>query len=67
MLLRDCGYDVYQNENPIGKVTSGAPSPSLKCNIGFASISQDTGKTVEIDIRGKLHPRENREGAFFVD
>ncbi len=50
-----CGYDIYQNDNPIGKVTSGAPSPSLKCNIGFASISQTTGKTVEIDIRGKLH------------
>ena len=50
------GYDIYQNGNPIGKVTSGAPSPSLKCNIGFASISQTTGKTVEIDIRGKLHP-----------
>ena len=51
-----CGYAVYQNGNSIGKVTSGAPSPSLKCNIGFASISQTTGKTVEIDIRGKLHP-----------
>ena len=51
-----CGYDVYQKGNHIGKVTSGAPSPSLKCNIGFASISQTTGKNIEIDIRGKLHP-----------
>jgi aminomethyltransferase len=51
-----CGYDVYQNGNPIGKVTSGAPSPSLKCNIGFASISHNTGKSIEIDIRGKQHP-----------
>lgn len=51
-----CGYDVYQNDNLIGKVTSGAPSPSLKCNIGFASISKNTKKNIEIDIRGKQHP-----------
>ena len=51
-----CGYDVYQNGNCIGIVTSGAPSPSLKCNIGFASVSKKTTKTIEIDIRGKLHP-----------
>lgn len=51
-----CGYEVYQKGNRIGKVTSGAPSPSLKCNIGFASISKNTKKTIEIDIRGKLHP-----------
>ena len=51
-----CGYTVYQDGNPIGKVTSGAPSPSLKCNIGFASISPNSGKSIEIDIRGKLHP-----------
>ena len=51
-----CGYAVYQDCHPIGKVTSGAPSPSLKCNIGFASISESTGKSIEIDIRGKLYP-----------
>ena len=50
------GYAVYQDGEQIGEVTSGAPSASLKCNIGFASISQNTGKTIEIDIRGKLHP-----------
>ncbi len=51
-----CGYDVYQKGDLIGKVTSGAPSPSLKCNIGFASIYKNTKKPIEIDIRGKLHP-----------
>ena len=51
-----CGYEVYKNGSAIGKVTSGAPSPSLKCNIGFASVSPKTTKTIEIDIRGKLHP-----------
>ncbi len=51
-----CGNDVYQKGTLIGKVTSGAPSPSLKCNIGFASIAKNTKKPMEIDIRGKLHP-----------
>ena len=32
------GYAVYQNGEQVGEVTSGAPSPSLKCNIGFATI-----------------------------
>ena len=50
------GYAVYQHGEHIGDVTSGAPSPSLKCNIGFACISQNTGKSLDIDIRGKLHP-----------
>ena len=50
------GYAVYQDGEQVGEVTSGAPSPSLKCNIGFAAISQNSGKDIEIDIRGKLHP-----------
>ena len=50
------GYAAYQDGEQVGEVTSGAPSPSLKCNIGFASISQNSGKDIEIDIRGKLHP-----------
>ena len=32
------GYAVYQQGKHIGNVTSGAPSPTLKCSIGFASI-----------------------------
>lgn len=53
-----CGYTVHQNGNPIGEVTSGAPSPSLKCNIGFALIQNHKVKQIEIDIRGKMHPAE---------
>lgn len=48
------GYPVYQDGERVGEVTSGAPSPSLKYGIGFASVSQNSGKTIEIDIRGKL-------------
>ena len=33
------GYLVYQDGEHIGSVTSGAPSPSLKYGIGFATVS----------------------------
>jgi len=49
------GYTVYQNDEVIGKVTSGAPSPSLNCNIGFASITKNSGNNIEIEIRDKLY------------
>ncbi len=53
------GYAVYQGNQRIGSVTSGAPSPSLKCSIGFASIKSqvkpEDGK-IDIEIRGKMHP-----------
>ena len=58
------GYAVYQDSEHIGNVTSGAPSPSLKHNIGFASIKssrhtplcRNTNVKIDIEIRGKLHP-----------
>ncbi len=54
-----CGYAIYQNGNLIGEVTSGAPSPSLKCNIGFAIVTSQTiteDDKIEIEIRDRMHP-----------
>lgn len=53
------GYAVYQEGECIGIVTSGAPSPSLKCSIGFASVESQTAvenEKINIEVRGKLHP-----------
>ena len=50
------GCAVYQDGMYIGTVTSGGHSPSLKCNIGFALVTQNIQKAIEIEIRGKLHP-----------
>ena len=53
------GYAVYQDGECIGSVTSGAPSPSLKCSIGFASVESQAGsdhEKIDVEIRGKLHP-----------
>ena len=53
------GYAVYQDGKHIGSVTSGAPSPSLKCSIGFAIVTSQTisdDNKIDIEIRGKMHP-----------
>ncbi len=53
------GYAVYQEGERIGEVTSGAPSPSLKCNIGFAIVTSQTiseGDEIAIEIRSRMHP-----------
>ena len=53
------GYPVYQDGEHIGSVTSGAPSPSLKCSIGFAIVTSQTiseDDKIDIEIRGRRHP-----------
>ena len=61
------GYAIYQGDERIGRVTSGAPSPSLKCSIGFASIESQTAsgsEKIDVEIRGKLHPAKIVEMPF---
>lgn len=53
------GYAVYQDGEHIGSVASGAPSPSLKCNIGFATVTSQAiseDDIIDIKIRGRMHP-----------
>ncbi|RKU11253.1 glycine cleavage system protein T [Candidatus Poribacteria bacterium] len=53
------GYAIYQDGGQVGEVTSGAPSPSLKCNIGFAIVTSQTiseNDKIDIEIRGRMHP-----------
>lgn len=59
------GYAVYQHGMRIGTVTSGAPSPSLKRNIGFALMNVVRDKNVDIEIRGRLHPAEIVKVPFY--
>lgn len=61
-------YAVYHKNQHIGAVTSGLPSPSLKCNIGLAylPIGQTKINTkIDINIRGKHHPAKVVRTPFY--
>ncbi len=61
-------YPVYCNDHRIGEVTSGAPSPSLKCNIGLACLPIERSKInakIAIEIRGKRHPAKVVRTPFY--
>lgn len=50
------GYAIYNNEQRIGTLTSGAPGPSVGKNIGMGYVEAAhavIGNAVQIDIRGK--------------
>ncbi len=50
------GYTIYENDQPIGVLTSGAPGPTVHKNIGIGYVEAshaEAGKTIQIDIRGR--------------
>ncbi|MGI8907383.1 MAG: glycine cleavage system aminomethyltransferase GcvT [Candidatus Sumerlaeaceae bacterium] len=54
------GFEVKSSDGAsLGQVTSGIFSPTLQKVIGMAYVSADqakTGSTIQIDVRGRLHP-----------
>ena len=50
------GYTIYEDDQQIGSLTSGAPGPTLNKNIGMGYVATShavVGKILHIDIRGK--------------
>jgi aminomethyltransferase len=50
------GYQIYENDQPIGMLTSGGPGLTVNKNIGMGYVEASqavVGHTVQIDIRGR--------------
>jgi len=50
------GYEVYQDSQPAGWVTSGGPSPTLNKNIGLCYLPADRavpGQTIQVMVRNQ--------------
>lgn len=50
------GYPVYIGDEPVGRITSGTHSPTLKKNVGLALVKAEhaaVGTEVLVDVRGK--------------
>ena len=61
-------HEVYHKDQRVGEVTSGAPAPSLKYNIGLAYLPIEISKIntrIEIKIRGKRHPAQVVRTPFY--
>jgi len=48
------GYEVYANDESIGRITTGSYAPSLKQNAAYALVASSfSGEEVSVEIRGK--------------
>lgn len=54
------GYAVWQNEKPIGEITSGTFSPTLGSGIALAMVpaTLEIGQSVQVQIRDRVHQAE---------
>lgn len=62
-------YPLWQAGTPVGRVTSGAPSPTLGINIalGYVPLHLTTpGQTLEVEVRGKRHLAEVVKTPFYL-
>ncbi len=62
------GMTIFSGGEPIGRVTSAGPSPSIKENIGLAYVPPTfatLGTHLEIDIRGRRAPIELIKVPFY--
>ena len=61
------GYPVLSSGTPVGRVTSGGPSPTLSRAIGLAYVPRELaaiGSALEIEVRGRAIPARVVETPF---
>ncbi len=61
------GYAVLSSTSgtPVGVVTSGAPSPTLRAPIAMAYVETGSAGPFGIDVRGKTEPADKTELPFY--
>ena len=61
------GYEVFDGEQPIGRVTSGGHSPTLGYSIGLAYLDVDAASLdhVDVAVRRKTLRAKVTKGAFY--
>ena len=63
------GSIVLDNDTPVGHITSGIPSPTLECGIGYARFYAHgvwTGRTLQLQLLdGNIFPCEIVDLPFF--
>ena len=64
------GYTILKEVNPIGQVTTGYLSPTLKKNIGMALIDVEysgLGQEIDVQIRKRVLPAKIVKKGFLKD
>jgi len=62
------GYRLFAGDDEVGRICSGAVSPTLGTNIGSAMVRlglDQAGTELELDVRGKRQPCRVRELPFY--
>jgi len=59
------GYPVLAGGEPVGTVTSGAPSPTLGKPIAMVYLQPDVTGELAVDIRGRAEPAELTDLPFY--
>lgn len=62
------GYALLADGQPVGHVTSGAPSPTLDCNVGLGYVPRrlrKAGTSLQVDVRGRHEPARVVKKPFY--
>ncbi len=62
------GYALMADGEAVGTVTSGAPSPTLGCNVGLGYVPRrmrKSGTSLSVDVRGRQEPARVVKRPFY--
>lgn len=60
-------HEIWSGGGPVGRVTSGAPSPTLGKSIGLGYVPRpvvEEGREIEVNVRGRMIPAQRVKTPF---